>query len=141
MSVLENNFLTGIRGDDGAATKEPITVVPSFSVIFPQLSEDNVEAKNEKSVSFDSFGVESRVWAEVKFSDDKYVMGMKKYSTKMARVLKEKSGLMDSNSWARRGANQANDLCDAIFDRIESLRGENIKKNIKQRALIDCSKP
>ena len=149
LSVLEQNFADGVRSINqvNAADHEPVTTMPSNASIFPllliggKIVGTNSTSPHKSAIDFSSNrfktrDVSSDEWSSAAMSElaDKYVLGVSRYTKKMKVVIPEGS------SWAYNGAVVANEMTDAIFQRIDSLREPKVTKQVKQRALTDLFK-
>ena len=140
LTVLEHNFNDGVRTSNQtqAADHEPITSIPSKSSIFPELSQGDTADKTCKlplntltRKEIEDVSADKWLSAGLSKSIDKYVLRIGHYARRMESISTTKL------SHATDAANVATDLTDAIFMRIESLRGPKISKQMKQRALVD----
>jgi hypothetical protein len=59
---------------------------------------------------------------------------MRKYASKMESILS--SSISNSKSWVLAGTEEVTEFCDAIFERVESLRAKATRP-MKERALVD----
>ena len=147
--ILEENFIHGIRSNTNLSDNAASCEFPSNSTIFPLAEVDSISSSsiiedNDKttlgkdtnlafSVGFDE---------ELSFHDiddnfgDKYIMNRRKYLAKIKRFSSEYSSI---DSSGKIGSDISMDISDAIFERIESLRGKATKP-MKQRALVDLFK-
>ena len=140
MSILEQNFVEGIRSTSQTGETEPITNIPGNTSMFPELAgeiDDTLASpKNKVEKGKLTTEISADEWADAGLSDlvDKYIVGIGHYNKRMKTVI-------SSNvSWAYAGASCAAELVDSIFSRIESLRDTKCTKQVKQRALVDLFK-
>ncbi len=139
-SILERNLCHGIRSIE-ASNEEPCSSIPAYRVFFPFVEQAS------GTTSLCSTTAASRLLASVvKWADpekegilcDKYVSRMGHYAKRLSTILG--SNNFKASAWSYVGSDNVNDLCETIFDRIESLRKENTTKTMKQRALVDLFK-
>jgi MoxR-like ATPase len=138
-SVLEEILSKGGRNkDDGDG---PSTKVPSAKAMFPELEiSSNAEKQGQTTIPFffTSSVKDDCPEAVAALTDDKYLIGMKRYGTKVSRFLADmEKQAMDS---ADAGAEQVEELTSTIFERIDFLRGDKVTTPMKQRALTDLFK-
>ena len=140
MTVLEHNFNDGVRTSNQtqAADHDPITSIPGNSLLFPELSQGDTADKTSKlpinaltHCEIEDVSADKWLSAGLNNSIDKYVLRIGHYARRMESISKSKL------SHASDAADVATELSDAIFIRIESLRGSKISKQMKQRALMD----
>ncbi len=147
ISVLEQNFAEGVRAitQTQANDHEPITTIPGDFSIFPIIAqggnEDKASLPREKipSLTYSRkhiHEISSDDWHTAGLSDsvDKYVLKISHYAKRMKTL----SPRDDASSY--NAAIIANDMTDAIFSRIKTLREPKTTKQVKQRALVDLFK-
>ncbi len=145
LGILENDYAVGIRSCNQihAEDHEPTTIIPGDSVLFPELSHVGTThgalvdppSKNF-SLNESMKDISSDDWLAAGLVDsvDKYVLKIGHYALRMESMITHK------NSHAHDAAFLANDISDAIFKRINSLRQPKMTKQVKQRALVDLFK-
>lgn len=142
--VLESDFLHGVRSSSDSPDTQPVTTIPGKEMLFPRLKV--YEKENDQLLKAEVKSTmhlqNDRKWATV--SEDypvsdaaKHVRNMKKYSKKMQKIIQEAEIVP---SWAKAGSAEATNMCDAIFERIDTLRQKSGTKPVKQRALVDLFK-
>lgn len=143
MTVLEHNFNDGVRTSNQtqAAGHEPITSIPGNVLLFPEFSQGDTADKTSKlqiialTRKCEIKDVFADKWLSAGLTNfiDKYVLRIGHYARRMESISTSSSKF----SHASNAADVATELSDAIFRRIESLRGSKISKQMKQRALVD----
>ena len=139
-SILERHLCHGIRSIE-ASNEEPCSSIPAYRVLFPfveQVSGTTALGSKIAALPLVTTGIEWADPEEVGILCDKYVSRMGHYARRMSTIVGSKK--FKVSAWAQVGSDNANDLCETIFDRIESLRKENTTKAMKQRALVDLFK-
>ena len=143
-SVLEETFLNGIRsGSHVAAAQSPVTEMPSNKSMFPDLGVEKLEQNSTTSEipipdSLMNLRCKTLSWTlfdEPRLKNEKFLYGMPKYYKKMTNLFSNHP----SNFIAKMGCDKVNDLCEAIFERLDILR-EKGTKPMKHRALVDLFK-
>lgn len=134
--LIQQEKVKGIRGDVDSNT-DISTAVPTESAMFPAVN--NID---EKAVSVgrchDVAVSRTHCWTaadELNFTPtNDHIRRIQKYATKMGKHLVEldKSGA----NWATFGAECSSDLCNAVLDRIGTLRAKSTRP-MKERALTD----
>ena len=137
--LIQQEKVKGIRADVDS-NADVSTSVPTESAMFPAVK--NID---EKTVSVsrcrDVAVSRTHCWTTANdlsvapVSDtNHHILRMQKYATKMERHLVEldKSG----TNWAKYGAECSSDLCNAVLDRIGTLRAKSTRP-MKERALTD----
>ena len=141
MSILEQNFVEGIRSTSQNGESEPVTAIPGNTSIFPELARSDIDEilaspKTKMGNAALITEISTDEWTVAGLSDcvGKYIVGIGHYNKRMKTVIS------NNVSWAHMGASCAAELVDSIFSRIESLRDPKSTKQMKQRALIDLFK-
>jgi midasin (ATPase involved in ribosome maturation) len=143
-SVLEEKFLNGIRsGSDVGLAQSPITKIPSNISMFPDLSvekRNKIFTANENPIhdSLQDLRCKTSSWALIDdpfLKSENYLNGMPKYYKKMTKIFSN----YPSEFIAKIGCDKVNDLCEAIFERLDILRKKGTKP-MKHRALVDLFK-
>jgi midasin (ATPase involved in ribosome maturation) len=143
--ILEEHFLSGVRSNSEVgpgATNQPVTQIPSNSSIFPELKDDKSKPSNKDSsvAIFDAIAklrIQKRQWVVpdfYPFIGNKMILGIPKYAKKMDRLF-----TASGDCHAILGQNNATEICDSIFERVNILR-EKGTKPMKERALVDLFK-
>jgi MoxR-like ATPase len=141
-SILERHLCNGVRNTE-TSSEEPCSSVPPSKALFPVVNQtpSGGSKLDVSSVDSQSSMDEDRAWADPEragLNCDKYVSQMAHYARRMTVLLKNQQ--RDSVPWARVGTENVSELCETIFERIDSLRKENTTKTMKQRALVDLFK-
>lgn len=148
LSILEKNYAFGVRSshEAQAGDHEPITTIPGDSALFPELSrigttDESLTTLPRKNCIMDhacikiiDISSDDCLAAGLVNSVDKYVLKIKQYALRMESMIEYK------NSYAYDAANLANEMSDAVFNRINTLRQPKTTKPMKQRALVDLFK-
>jgi midasin len=137
-SLLEEYYREGIRAPDSAGS-ESSTKVPSNMEIFP-LIETLIEMNCAESMAYSTTPVQ-RKWESalsVGLAPDDFVRRMSQFHRKMTSLLRVET--VDRQSWAQMGSQLSADMCEAVFDRIQSLRKDKTSRQMKQRAVSDLFK-
>ena len=125
--ILEKEQLQGIvsNGDDTSCSAE----VPSNASMFPHAYEQYSGGKAPQSPKEPSpkWQLTTKV-----ISENKRIVNIPRYSIRMSGFLDKETAIS-----ATRGREVANDICESIFDRLESLRGKASTRPMKERALVD----
>uniref|UniRef100_A0A7S2K0T1 VWFA domain-containing protein n=1 Tax=Leptocylindrus danicus TaxID=163516 RepID=A0A7S2K0T1_9STRA len=143
--VLENDFLHGVRSSSDSPDTQPITMIPGKDILFPRLKIYEKEDNQPSQAKVQSTLIhleKDRQWVALNEDNPaidatKHVRDIRKYSKKMQKLILEAETVP---SWAKAGSTEATDVCDAIFERIDTLRLKSATKPVKQRALVDLFK-
>jgi MoxR-like ATPase len=133
--LLERELCVGVR-PDAASHDQACSVIPGVGALFP------LEKSGEPTPIADAPKLgklsPTRGWTDpvsIGSTADSYTTRIGHYARKISSFLPAGSG--DQQSWARLGSSEASELCEAVFQRIESLRSEKITRPMKERALVD----
>ena len=134
--LIQEETLYGIRSDvntrGGVCTSVPsdISMFPLSRMVGKESKKSNVKEKFFKMVK-------KMTWTNVNLMGlrtDSHIGKIAKYAKKMQQMKEKEALLVDS--CAQVGENSASYLCNAIFDRIESLRTKSTRP-MKERALVE----
>eukprot|EP00980_Cylindrotheca_fusiformis_P010227 scaffold2271_cov130-Cylindrotheca_fusiformis.AAC.22 len=134
--LIQEDTCRGIRSSPDTQD-EFCASMPSNALMFPLGDMDQNEKRKE--VDWKSRGIDSkdRNWIDataVGAPADSHLYKMQKYANKMQSMIKGNKSI--PKSWAATGSESASSFCDAIFERISSLRAKSTRP-MKERALVD----
>ncbi|CAJ1949588.1 unnamed protein product [Cylindrotheca closterium] len=131
--IIQEDSYRGIRSRPDSQD-EFCAQVPSNSVMFPLgFGEDQKEKKHGEVV----IDIHERQWIDASLigvSSNSHLSKIGKYAMRMSSM--SKKGMLRAQSVAFEGSVCAVDLCEALFDRIGSLR-EKSTRPMKERAVVD----
>lgn len=136
--LLDNNICQGIRDNAVSGQRNgSSSSFPSTNAFFPfQLAEECHDAEDTNR---------SITQGDVHWSDGKHIgvsnesplHKLEFFARKMSKIHFEMSG---ASSSASIGNSEVNEFCEAIFERLESLRSKKTTRPMKERALVDLFK-
>ena len=132
--IIQQEGCAGLRSSI-EAYDEFCATFPSFTSMFPmQGIRKEYQLKSNSNIQnfYDLVSVDDKF---INNPTDGHLRKIAKYASKMKR-LSAKNTKKPSISHVRAGGNAASSFCQAIFDRVESLRS-NSTRPMKERALVD----
>eukprot|EP00934_Nitzschia_sp_Nitz4_P000670 Nitzschia sp. Nitz4//scaffold122_size67431//7852//24798//NITZ4_006082-RA/size67431-snap-gene-0.19-mRNA-1//1//CDS//3329534394//670//frame0 len=133
--LIQEENIRGVRSS-AESNGEIATSIPSKSLLFPYVRDENETTVHlvagtrqviEKGYQWSSIGPDTH-------PQDSHGMKMRKYAKKMEQKLI--SLPQEQPRWGQKGVDICVDFCDAIFERIESLRTKSTRP-MKERALVE----
>jgi len=140
-SILEKELCHGIRQAGNSNEEEAATDVPSEAVFLPPATLSDLKPEVSASPQSRKEASLERHWQDATVlgvSPDIPAARIGKYTAKVVSL--HQALRQHPKSWAARGAAVASTFCDAIFERIESLRSDVATRPMKERALVDLMK-
>ena len=130
--LLEVELCRGVRGSSDMQD-EACCSIPVNTTFFPLPGIEEAAAPGplDENIPFPF------AWADVStinVTDSETIRKLGHFGRKMASLLYEKK---NSGSRAITGRLEAENFCNAVFERIESLRSEKATRPMKERALVD----
>jgi len=132
--IIQEESCSGLRSNV-EAHDEFCATFPSFSSMFPMQGISKEHASKTSFTtqhSFDLVAIDEKLINQPK---DGHVWKISKYAQKM-KSLSVKNSKNPIESTIRIGGDAASSFCQAMFDRVESLRA-NSTRPMKERALVD----
>jgi len=135
--IIQEEGCSGLRSNV-EAHDEFCATFPSFTSMFPMrgVIKENVSNKSSRPPhTFDFIDIVTIDEKLINLTKDGHLWKISKYAQKM-KSLYMKNSKNPAESTIRVGGDTASAFCQAIFDRVESLR-ENSTRPMKERALVD----
>lgn len=134
--LIQEDTYRGIRSSPDTQD-EFCAAVPSSASMFPVITADQSQKKKTVVWKHREAHTNKREWVDaskVGAPVDSHICKLPKYAFKMQSMAK--GGKVPLESWGAAGSNSVSAFCDAIFERIGSLRTKSTRP-MKERALVD----
>ena len=135
--LIQQESCRGIRSDVDSHDEMCTSMPPETSIFLIATDKKEDLAEIHQKITLQMHLCGQQKWTDAGMlgvAPGSHPTKMRKYASKMESILK--SSISNSRSWVLAGTEEVTEFCDAIFERVESLRAKATRP-MKERALVD----